>query len=85
MRRALAVTLATDEIRSSRPEVVDEVRTGIHHLAGVIREAVPVVHRDLLDAIERHYGTRPAALPAFLRYRSWIGGDRMAIPTSPRP
>ena len=80
VRRALAVTLATDEIRSSRPEVVDEVRTGIHHLAGVIREAVPVVHRDLLDAIERHYGTRPAALPAFLRYRSWIGGDRDGNP-----
>ena len=80
VRRALAVTLATDEIRSSRPEVVDEVRTGIHHLAGVIREAVPVVHRDLLDAIERHYGTRPDALPAFLRYRSWIGGDRDGNP-----
>ena len=80
VRRALAVTLATDEIRSSRPEVVDEVRTGIHHLAGVIREAVPVVHRDLLDAIERHYGTRPAVLPAFLRYRSWIGGDRDGNP-----
>lgn len=80
VRRALAVTLGTDEIRSSRPEVVDEVRTGVHHLAGVIREAVPVVHRDLLDAIERHYGTRPSGLPTFLRYRSWIGGDRDGNP-----
>ncbi|MHC4794303.1 MAG: phosphoenolpyruvate carboxylase, partial [Planctomycetota bacterium] len=85
VRRALAVTLATDEIRSSRPEVVDEVRTGIHHLAGVIREAVPVVHRDLLDAIERHYGTRPDALPAFLRYRSWICSMRSSGTTGPDP
>ncbi|MDG2022080.1 MAG: phosphoenolpyruvate carboxylase [Phycisphaerales bacterium] len=80
VRRALALTLATDEIRASRPEVADEVRNGIHHLAGVIWDAVPVLHRDLLDAIELHYGARPADLPAFLRYRSWIGGDRDGNP-----
>lgn len=80
VRRALALTLATDEIRASRPEVADEVRNGIHHLAGVIWDAVPVLHRDLLDAIELHYGERPADLPAFLRYRSWIGGDRDGNP-----
>ena len=80
VRRALALTLATDEIRASRPEVVDEVRNGIHHLAGVIWDAVPFLHRDLLDAIELHYGERPAELPAFLRYRSWIGGDRDGNP-----
>jgi phosphoenolpyruvate carboxylase len=80
VRRALALTLATDEIRASRPEVADEVRNGIHHLAGVIWDAVPVLHRDLLDAIELHNGARPADLPAFLRYRSWIGGDRDGNP-----
>ena len=80
VRQALALTLATDEIRASRPKVIDEVRNGIHHLAGVIWDAVPVLHRDLLDAIELHYGERPVELPAFLRYRSWIGGDRDGNP-----
>ena len=79
VRRTLALLLATDEIRASRLQVEDEIERGIHHLAGTIWDALPRLVRDLGDAIEAVHGTRPA-LPAFLRYRTWIGGDRDGNP-----
>jgi phosphoenolpyruvate carboxylase len=79
LRQTLALLLTTDEVRAQRLEVIDEVRNGVHYLAGAIWDAVPDLHRDLAGAIERHYAERPE-LPVFLRYRSWIGGDRDGNP-----
>ena len=78
-RQLLGLLLATDEIRTQRLDVSDEVRTGIHHLSGTIWEAVPELHRDLRAAIRSVWGTE-VATPAFLSYRSWIGGDRDGNP-----
>lgn len=79
LRQTLAQLLATDEVRARRLEVIDEVRNGVHYLAGPIWDAVPGLYRDLSAAIESYYGQRPE-LPVFLRYRSWIGGDRDGNP-----
>lgn len=79
LRQTLLLLLATDEIRSRHPDVVDEVKSGVQYLAGAIWDAVPALYRDLGDAIECHYGERPA-LSVFLRYRSWMGGDRDGNP-----
>lgn len=78
-RRLLGLLLATDEIRTQRLDVGDEVRTGIHHLAGTIWDAVPQLHRDLRRSGREVFGVEIDA-PAFLRYRSWIGGDRDGNP-----
>ncbi|MDA7980543.1 MAG: phosphoenolpyruvate carboxylase [Pirellulales bacterium] len=74
LRQTLALLLATDEVRSKRLEVIDEVRNGIHYLAGTIWDAAPGLYHDLSGAIETYYGEDPP-LPVFLRYRTWIGGD----------
>lgn len=79
VRQTLSLLLATDEVRSRRLDVIDEVRNGIHYLSGAIWDAVPVLYRDLAQAIEDHYGQRPE-LPVFLLYRTWIGGDRDGNP-----
>jgi len=79
VRQTLALLLGTDEVRSRRLEVIDEVRNGISYLAGAIWDAVPDLYQDLAEAIETHYAERPD-LPVFLRYRSWIGGDRDGNP-----
>jgi phosphoenolpyruvate carboxylase len=79
VRQALVLLLSTDEIRSSRLGVSDEIDRGIHHLAGTIWDALPGLSRDLVDAIEIHYGAR-LPLPRPIRYRSWIGGDRDGNP-----
>ena len=79
VRQTLTQLLATDEIRSRRLDVIDEVRNGIHYLGGAIWKAIPSLYRDLEDAIELYYGTR-IELPIILRYRSWIAGDRDGNP-----
>ncbi|HSM05008.1 MAG TPA: phosphoenolpyruvate carboxylase, partial [Longimicrobiales bacterium] len=75
----IALLLSTDEIRPERPGVRDEVRHGLHFLAGVIWDTVPRIHRDVQRALRRHWDAEPD-LPAFLRYRSWIGSDRDGNP-----
>ncbi|MFG0282959.1 MAG: phosphoenolpyruvate carboxylase [Phycisphaerales bacterium JB039] len=79
VRQTLALLLATDEVRSRRLDVIDEVRNGLHYLAGPIWDAICPLYHDLADAIDQHYGERPP-LPVIMRYRSWIGGDREGNP-----
>ena len=50
VRQTLSQLMATDEIRSRRLDVIDEVRNGIHYLGGAIWSAVPGLYRDLADA-----------------------------------
>ncbi len=75
----VALLMATDEVRAERPTVEDEVEQGIYFLSGTIWETVPRIHRDLVEAIRRHYGESADPGP-ILRYRSWIGGDRDGNP-----
>ncbi len=75
----------TDEVRVRRPGVLDEVRFGLNLFRGSLFAAVPVFYRNLEKAIRRHYGAdahgRPrVAVPAFLAFGSWIGGDRDGNP-----
>lgn len=87
VRQTLSLQLATDEVRSQRLSVLDEVRNGLFHLSGVIWETVPAIHRDLADAVRSTFATdiSAAAFPAFLRYRTWIGGDRDGNPNVTAP
>lgn len=73
------VLLATDEIPPQRRSVEDEVRLGMHFLASSIWNAVPRIHRDVRDVMRREFGRAPDPGP-FLRYRTWIGGDRDGNP-----
>jgi phosphoenolpyruvate carboxylase len=57
----------TDPVRSTRPRVVDEIRTGLWFFETSLWHAVPTVVRALRRAV-------PSA-PAPLRFGSWIGGD----------
>ncbi len=85
--------LATDEIRSAAVTVEDEVRHGLYFVATSIWQTVPRIHADLRRALQTYYPDEkrdsrlptpdsrpPTLLPPFLRYRSWIGGDRDGNP-----
>ncbi len=72
--------LASDDIRSERPTVKDEVLNGLYFCTTSIWETVPGLYKDLREAIDLYYGEQPDDLPAFLRYRTWIGGDRDGNP-----
>lgn len=75
----ISLLFATDEVRSERPTVADEVDQGLYFLADTIWEMIPRIHRDVRRAVQRHYG-ETIEPPSFLRYRSWIGGDRDGNP-----
>ncbi|HUE96648.1 MAG TPA: phosphoenolpyruvate carboxylase [Longimicrobiaceae bacterium] len=76
----ISVLLATDEVRAERPTVEDEVEQGLYFLQGTIWEVLPRIHRDLLQAIRKHYG-ESVTLEPVVRYRSWIGSDRDGNPS----
>lgn len=75
----------TDEVRSLRPMVRDEIRNGLYYFRESLFEAVPTTYRFLEKATRRIYGTdvqgaTPVRVPSFLRFGSWIGGDRDGNP-----
>lgn len=71
--------LATDEVRSERVTVEDEVENGMFYFLNSIWETVPVLYADLREAFRTYYDTAPE-LPVILKYRSWIGSDRDGNP-----
>ena len=79
LHNQIGLLVASDKVRASKPTVIDEVENGLHYLRNAIWETVPRIHRDVESAIERHYDEK-IDVPVFLKYRSWIGGDRDGNP-----
>lgn len=83
LRHLLRLLLATDEVRSQKLRVDEEVNNGLYFLTGAIWTVVPRLQRDIASAITDCFGgdpVSPADLPPLLRYRTWIGGDRDGNP-----
>jgi phosphoenolpyruvate carboxylase len=70
----------TDEVRISRPTPLDEVRTGLFFFDETLFDVVPRIYRDLADALAAEYPGQRWEIPPFLRFSSWIGGDRDGNP-----
>lgn len=75
----IALLIASDTIRASKPTVTDEVSNGLHYLGNAIWTTLPRIHQDVEHAIAKHYGVQ-VEVPLFARFRSWIGGDRDGNP-----
>ncbi|MEI8281594.1 MAG: phosphoenolpyruvate carboxylase, partial [Armatimonadota bacterium] len=69
----------TDEMRSQRLTVDEEVRNALYFFDRTIYEVIPWLYRDLEDALEEVLGER-IVVPEIIRYHSWIGGDRDGNP-----
>ncbi len=83
IRGEIQILWKTEEIRPRRPEVLTEIRNGLYYFRESLFHAVPVMYRYLDKAVDRHYGKGAAArlrIPSFLRFGSWIGGDRDGNP-----
>lgn len=75
----LNLLLLTDEVRSERLSVEDEVENGLFYFTHSIWDSIPVLYRDIRQAFDTYYGQRPE-VPIILKYRSWIGSDRDGNP-----
>jgi len=81
----IQVSWRTDELRSAKLEVRDEVRNGLYYVRESLFEAVPKAYYYFEKALRKHYGVNadgvsPISLPSFIRFGSWIGGDRDGNP-----
>jgi phosphoenolpyruvate carboxylase len=79
LRSELTVIWETDFLRPARPTVLDEVERGLSIMPR-IWEAVPQVHAALRQSLAEHYPDSLFDPPAFLRFGSWMGGDRDGNP-----
>jgi len=69
----------TDELRHSRPQVLDEARNVLHYLTDLSRGPLGAVLDDLTKALAfLGVSLEPQAQP--LTFGSWIGGDRDGNP-----
>ena len=69
----------TERVRTSRPEVTDEVRTGLYFIDEYFWEVIPQVYSEIDRALEQYYPGLEVQHP-WLTIASWIGGDRDGNP-----
>jgi phosphoenolpyruvate carboxylase len=71
----------TNEVRTLKPTVYDEINYGLYYFRESLFDAIPQVYRYFERAIRKTYGTDNSIdVPSFLRFGSWIGGDRDGNP-----
>jgi phosphoenolpyruvate carboxylase len=72
----------TDEVRTRRPTVRDEVNMGLDYFDASIYETLPRLYAEVAAAFEAEYGLciNVAEMPLLLSFGSWIGGDRDGNP-----
>jgi phosphoenolpyruvate carboxylase len=74
----------TERSRTRKPEVTDEVRSGLHYFENAIWDVLPQIYQIMDEALARYY---PNLTPPgrFLMFGSWIGGDRDGNPNVTTP
>jgi phosphoenolpyruvate carboxylase len=72
----------TDEVRTRRPTVRDEVNMGLDYYDASIYATLPSLYAEVAAAFEAEYGVclSLVEMPVLLCFGSWIGGDRDGNP-----
>jgi phosphoenolpyruvate carboxylase len=86
LREEITLLWRTSDLRSVAPEPLDEVRTAMAVFDATLFTLVPRLYRATDAALDapggrgQPTGTRPPRVPAFVRFGSWVGGDRDGNP-----
>ncbi|MCA0984184.1 phosphoenolpyruvate carboxylase [Halobacillus yeomjeoni] len=80
LQNEVTVLWQTEELRNRKPTVMDEVRNGLYYFDETLFDVLPEVHQELEARLEEHYPGEDWSVPNFLRFGSWIGGDRDGNP-----
>jgi phosphoenolpyruvate carboxylase len=74
----------TDDVRSARPTVRDEVRMALDYYEASLFATVPALYTEIAAALDAEFpaenATQVNTLPIVVRFGSWIGGDRDGNP-----
>jgi phosphoenolpyruvate carboxylase len=85
------VLYGTEESRATKPSPRDEVEAGLDVFRRTLLDATPTVYRELESTLQRLFPSEDWlalggsdsgewVIPSFLRWGSWIGGDRDGNP-----
>lgn len=85
IKKQVQLLWSTDEVRAIKPTVRDEIKNGLYYFNVSLFDAVPRTYRNLENAIRRVYSEdiesgQDFNVPGFVKFGSWIGGDRDGNP-----
>ena len=84
VRTRLAATIselwASNEIRAVQPTVIDELQAGLISFRSTIVRTLPIIYRDLEEAVAETYPGEAIAVPCLISFGTWVGGDRDGNP-----
>jgi phosphoenolpyruvate carboxylase len=80
LREDIVLLWQSDETRDRPPTVLDEVRTGLYFFEATLFTLIPQIYAELERSLAEVYPGVKFRIPSFLRYGSWIGGDRDGNP-----
>ncbi|WP_018290351.1 phosphoenolpyruvate carboxylase [Verrucomicrobium sp. 3C] len=80
LKREIASLWLTDRNRTERPQVLEEVRTGLWFFDSTLWEVLPDLQAEMERSLSVHY---PMVRPPqhWISFGSWIGGDRDGHPS----
>ena len=79
-RESVAALAATHPSRTTRPTPLDEVRSALLFFERTLFDAVPAVYRELARCLAERWPGSSFRIGPFLRFGTWIGGDRDGNP-----
>ncbi|KIL36373.1 phosphoenolpyruvate carboxylase [Cohnella kolymensis] len=71
----------TDELRDRKPTVIDEVRNGMYFFHETLFDVLPDVYDEFERCLGKFYPEQQWHVPTYLRFGTWIGGDRDGNPS----
>ncbi len=80
LREETALLWRTEEIRSRAPTPLDEAASILNTFVDSVYEVVPRLHSDLAFSLAESYPEESWPERPFLRFGSWVGGDRDGNP-----
>jgi phosphoenolpyruvate carboxylase len=70
----------SDEVRQVKLTVTDEVKGNLYYFEDVLKSIIPQVYHELERSLRKVFPKTVWNVPPFLRFGSWIGGDRDGNP-----
>ena len=80
LRDVVLALLGTEESRARKPTPTDEIDAAVDAFRRTLFEVTPRIYRTLEDALARHWPEHAWNVPSFLRWGTWVGGDRDGNP-----
>src|SRR5581483_5799376 len=70
----------SDEVRQVKLTVLDEIKGNLYYFEDTLAQVIPRIYHDLERSLKKSFPKTTWKVPAFLRFGSWIGGDRDGNP-----